>query len=221
MLKLMQVCVFLQLVFLLCCLVNIFRSLKCSLIMPGFFPSGTGESQLSSSVRAREQRTTTRTRDTGHNKNMKQAFLEEGLQRDGESKYCSEEMSVECIRGNLSMSSASQPDIRGREVERNQKFTWEPWRSKQSSATGNQSAMAKWSNGRAGRQRWEQAEVSNTTPATHKELWEATGWPEARMRGERRPAGSSLLPMNVEMNHDEIFCGNKMRFCMAVKGAFR
>lgn len=52
--------------------------------------------------------------------------------------------------------------------------------------------MAKWSNGRAGKQWWEQAEVSNTAPAMHKELWEATQWPEAR----RATSSRQLLTAN-------------------------
>lgn len=142
---------------------------------------------------------------------MKQASLEERQQRDGKNGYCSEEMSVGCICGNLSM--CSQPEMRGREVERNQRFNWEPRRSKQSSATGNQSAMAKWSNRRAGRQWWDQAEVSNTTPAMHKELWEATQWPEAssawRATSSRQlltaNEGGNALHWNISGEKKQVF----------------
>lgn len=187
--------------------------------MPGFVPFGTGESEPSSSLRSREQWMTTRTRDAGHNKNMKQASLELRQQRDGKSGYCSEEMSAGCICRNLRM--CSQPEMRGRGLERNQRFNWEPWRSKQSSATGNQSAMATWSHGRAGRQWWEQAEVSNTTPAMHKELWEAPQWPEARTHGELGPAGSSWLPMKEEKRHTEIFQGKKNKFFYGCQRSFQ
>lgn len=188
-------------------------------IMPGFVPFGTGESEPSGSLRSREQRTTTRTRDAGNNKNMKRASLEERQQRDGKSGYCSGEMSAGCICGNLSMRS--QPEMRGREVERNQRFNWEPRRSKQSSATGNQSAMANWSNRRAGRQWWEQAEVSNTTPATHKELWAATQWPEASYAW-RATSSRQLLTANEGGNasHWNI-SGGKTNFCYGCQRSFQ
>lgn len=174
--------------------------------MPGFVPVGTGESEPSSSLRSREQRTTTRTRDAGHNKNMKQASPEERQQGDGKSGYCSEEMSAGCICGNLGMCSG---------VERNQRFNWEPQGSKQSSATGNQSVMAKWSNGRAGRQWWEQAEVSNTTPAMHKELWEATQWPEA-LYAWRATSSRQLLTVNEGGN-----VGEKNKFFYGCQRSFQ
>lgn len=187
-------------------------------IIPGFVPFGTGESEPSRSLRSREQRTTTGTQDAGHNKNMKQASLEERQQRDGRSGYCSEEMCAGCIYGNLSM--CSQPEMRGTEVERNQRFNWETWRSKQSSATGNQSAMAKWSNGRAGRQWWEQAEVSNTTPAMHEELWEATQWPEASYAWRATSSrtlltaneGGNASLWNISGEKNKFFCGCQRSF---------
>lgn len=215
MLKLVQVGVFRSfVVFLLRCPVSTPSALwDVHFIMPGFVPFGTGESEPSSSLRSREQRTTTRTRDVGHNKNMKQACLEERQQQDGKSGYCSEAMSAGCICGNLSM--CSQPEMRGREVKRNQRFNGEPRRSKQQ-----QVISQRWQNDQTGGQG--SNDESRLRLATlHLQCTRSCGKQHSDQRpAELRPAGSSWLPMKVEMHHTEIFQGKKTSFCMAVKGAF-
>lgn len=65
---------------------------------------------------------------------------EEGQQKDGKSSYCSAEM--EHLQESAHALQFLARNQSSREAERNQRFTWKPWRSKQSSATANQSVTA-------------------------------------------------------------------------------